>query len=1452
VIAGLRYTRAAAVLVATLLAAAAAPTSWADDNDLSSWTQDNLPVPVDDTVERTQAIVDSGMVPEHGRALSRVAVQRGEVILMQATNPSATPNVAAGNRTKDLFMKGKSASGGPAKGWIPVDQELSEKVMNPSQADLNEYKTPEGVREHYKAVVQEALDKKLYEKVLVPDATDPNKMVEVLGKNGVPITADNDIAAIGRPKGAQLGEVQNAGPMGNVRPEDLATIKEGNIEALRPVRPIYQHGAANEAPVDPGLNYPLTAFEDTGKIVSIPKGPPEDPNKFLKEYVAKLEERGIAMKLRPEWTAPPKEQAATQNPPAKEQAAKENPPAKEQPATEQPAKEQATNENTPPNGQAAEGKPLSDAQAATLLGFSTALIDCMVHKQDKTLAECAQGVGISVGLAAALAKMPPPTTTLGAVGNNAVAVTAVAGVTFLMCLRQTKDEGGKKVPMTQADCLRAAAANGTIGGVCAFAGAGAGAGASAVGTPVVGAMVGGVVSGTCGLIAKDGYDVYAAIAEAEEKEAKLKAQQQKNADRMDDYLSRRDDMDWLVTQFENAAAAVDQRCQQLDQLLTRIQNPTANLATCGAENLQAAQADVDIAAIASSEVGRLANDLRLLPQQVNGLNVRLASFRSAYPQPADDDGVLSVPGDLELKMKSWQARLAVLDRVRNACPWERIEATAKRADQALVAAQNMQTYLEDECSGKRRPLSIIVAAEPPAVNMGALPTVPQDQPPPPPPPPPEHEGAAFFDPAGGVRDPNTGEQKLSGYGMCVVKPGESTCTPPGVTPRPAPKPVELPAPEQKAERPQPKPQGDPKPSPETKSSRLQPEPAPRTTAAEPAARAAEPQATALTAAAAEQPKQQRQQAAPPNPSPSPAAQSTKPTDEHQSPPTTVDREKADKQTAAKGPSASVDKALPADKQNPTDEKKLPAANLLPSIDKPLPTDEKKLPAANLLPSIDKPLPADKQKPTNEKQLPAAKLLPSIDKPFPADTQKAADAEAKAKAEEKARADAAAKAKADADAKAKADAEAKAKAEEKARADAAAKAKADADAKAKADAEAKAKAEEKARADAAAKAKADAEAKAKADADKQKAAEQQKLAAANLLASVDKGLAADKQKAEADKQKATAEQQNKAATNLLASIDKGLAADKQKAEADKRKAIAEQQNKATNLLASIDKGLAADKQKAEADKQKATAEQQNKAATNLLASIDKGLAADKQKEAQTRAETNKREAAAREDAAQRQRQAALEQDRAARQNREEAAAPAPEPEQPVCDIPPFQYGEGGLVETMAVSPNNPCGGTLSRGTITIEYPPEHGLVTINGRDFTYRSQPGFTGTDAFTIISHLNGVDAPLTFFAAVADPASSDAQAILQQSQQLADKYLAEENQRIAEENQRIDEYNRQLAAQQRQAAAQQRAAPRTQRQYRTYSQPQYQQQFDPAAAAAIASGILGIIGGGGGYSGHH
>ncbi|HWX82626.1 MAG TPA: anthrax toxin-like adenylyl cyclase domain-containing protein [Xanthobacteraceae bacterium] len=1368
-IAGLRYTRAAAVLVATLLAAAAAPTSWADDNDLSSWTQDNLPVPVDDTVERTQAIVDSGMVPEHGRALSRVAVQRGEVILMQATNPSATPNVAAGNRTKDLFMKGKSASGGPAKGWIPVDQELSEKVMNPSQADLNEYKTPEGVREHYKAVVQEALDKKLYEKVLVPDATDPNKMVEVLGKNGVPITADNDIAAIGRPKGAQLGEVQNAGPMGNVRPEDLATIKEGNIEALRPVRPIYQHGAANEAPVDPGLNYPLTAFEDTGKIVSIPKGPPEDPNKFLKEYVAKLEERGIAMKLRPEWTAPPKEQAATQNPPAKEQAAKENPPAKEQPATEQPAKEQATNENTPPNGQAAEGKPLSDAQAATLLGFSTALIDCMVHKQDKTLAECAQGVGISVGLAAALAKMPPPTTTLGAVGNNAVAVTAVAGVTFLMCLRQTKDEGGKKVPMTQADCLRAAAANGTIGGVCAFAGAGAGAGASAVGTPVVGAMVGGVVSGTCGLIAKDGYDVYAAIAEAEEKEAKLKAQQQKNADRMDDYLSRRDDMDWLVTQFENAAAAVDQRCQQLDQLLTRIQNPTANLATCGAENLQAAQADVDIAAIASSEVGRLANDLRLLPQQVNGLNVRLASFRSAYPQPADDDGVLSVPGDLELKMKSWQARLAVLDRVRNACPWERIEATAKRADQALVAAQNMQTYLEDECSGKRRPLSIIVAAEPPAVNMGALPTVPQDQPPPPPPPPPEHEGAAFFDPAGGVRDPNTGEQKLSGYGMCVVKPGESTCTPPGVTPRPAPKPVELPAPEQKAERPQPKPQGDPKPSPETKSSRLQPEPAPRTTAAEPAARAAEPQATALTAAAAEQPKQQRQQAAPPNPSPSPAAQSTKPTDEHQSPPTTVDREKADKQTAAKGPSASVDKALPADKQNPTDEKKLPAANLLPSIDKPLP--------------------ADKQKPTNEKQLPAAKLLPSIDKPFPADTQKAADAEAKAKAEEKARADAAAKAKADADAKAKADAEAKAKAEEKARADAAAKA------------------------------KADAEAKAKADADKQKAAEQQKLAAANLLASVDKGLAADKQKAEADKQKATAEQQNKAATNLLASIDKGLAADKQKAEADK---------------------------------QKATAEQQNKAATNLLASIDKGLAADKQKEAQTRAETNKREAAAREDAAQRQRQAALEQDRAARQNREEAAAPAPEPEQPVCDIPPFQYGEGGLVETMAVSPNNPCGGTLSRGTITIEYPPEHGLVTINGRDFTYRSQPGFTGTDAFTIISHLNGVDAPLTFFAAVADPASSDAQAILQQSQQLADKYLAEENQRIAEENQRIDEYNRQLAAQQRQAAAQQRAAPRTQRQYRTYSQPQYQQQFDPAAAAAIASGILGIIGGGGGYSGHH
>ncbi len=281
------YSRIAALALSAFLLAAPllAPVAPVRGQDASTAL-----VPVDRDPARAQAIANSGMVPDHAEAVSKAAQQRSETVFMQATNKSATGKIAEGAGTKDMNMKPKSASGGPADGWIPVDQTLSSKVRTPSEADLRHHGSPEAVRDYYNSKVQKLVESGHYAPVQVPSATDPSTTVTVLGRVGpdgkaVPITADYDMLTVGRRKDPGSVQPDPGGRLGNVSADDVETIQALNAVTGRTDNPVVHHGHAAGAPVDPGINYPVTVFQDDGKVVSIPKGPEGDPHRNLREYV---------------------------------------------------------------------------------------------------------------------------------------------------------------------------------------------------------------------------------------------------------------------------------------------------------------------------------------------------------------------------------------------------------------------------------------------------------------------------------------------------------------------------------------------------------------------------------------------------------------------------------------------------------------------------------------------------------------------------------------------------------------------------------------------------------------------------------------------------------------------------------------------------------------------------------------------------------------------------------------------------------------------------------------------------------------------------------------------------------------------------------------------------------------------------------------------------------------
>jgi hypothetical protein len=92
-----------------------------------------------------------------------------------------------------------------------------------------------------------------------------------------------------------------------------------------------------------------------------------------------------------------------------------------------------------------------------------------------------------------------------------------------------------------------------------------------------------------------------------------------------------------------------------------------------------------------------------------------------------------------------------------------------------------------------------------------------------------------------------------------------------------------------------------------------------------------------------------------------------------------------------------------------------------------------------------------------------------------------------------------------------------------------------------------------------------------------------------------------------------------------------------------------------------------------------------------------------------------------------------------------ALPAPAPTAPSPAPKPLCRGEPILVHhgehtsrSLTASSNHACPGVWNKGppvTLMLISPPRHGTVTVQGTTYTYKSHPGFKGSDVFTMAVH---------------------------------------------------------------------------------------------------------------------
>ncbi|WP_161958135.1 anthrax toxin-like adenylyl cyclase domain-containing protein [Azospirillum palustre] len=194
-----------------------------------------------------KAIKSSSMLPHHAAGFATVANTRKEVIIVRNVNEHAQPWIKMGCPTKDMHIKGKSASWGPHAGLIPEKQEYSKLT---DAGDVKKYNTK----------VKKLLAEKPPAAKALPLRIPP--------PNGEPVTVHANLA----PPPSEVMKVgehyYRAGPPGEKMLSD----------AVKPV----PDGEPLTVLADPVSGMPITADYD---LLAIGRIPPEDrpPSKIIND-----------------------------------------------------------------------------------------------------------------------------------------------------------------------------------------------------------------------------------------------------------------------------------------------------------------------------------------------------------------------------------------------------------------------------------------------------------------------------------------------------------------------------------------------------------------------------------------------------------------------------------------------------------------------------------------------------------------------------------------------------------------------------------------------------------------------------------------------------------------------------------------------------------------------------------------------------------------------------------------------------------------------------------------------------------------------------------------------------------------------------------------------------------------------------------------------------------------
>lgn len=118
------------------------------------------------------------------------------------------------------------------------------------------------------------------------------------------LTADYDLLAVGTKRAPLPLPVVPDTEMGYVSQEQKDLIHRINVEVGKAGYnggDVVHHGPENQFARSPGVDYPVTAFEPDGSIVSIPEGPPGRTAQHLKRYFLRRINEGWHMWPNPRW-----------------------------------------------------------------------------------------------------------------------------------------------------------------------------------------------------------------------------------------------------------------------------------------------------------------------------------------------------------------------------------------------------------------------------------------------------------------------------------------------------------------------------------------------------------------------------------------------------------------------------------------------------------------------------------------------------------------------------------------------------------------------------------------------------------------------------------------------------------------------------------------------------------------------------------------------------------------------------------------------------------------------------------------------------------------------------------------------------------------------------------------------------------------------------------------------